>query len=78
MILNTPNPTPFHQLLRVLDERGRLSRTQNIDAIELKSGLSFGIPEFEDKRCKPRSRASGHVSTLAPRFLVIMQPGLPK
>ncbi|KAH0833277.1 DHS-like NAD/FAD-binding domain-containing protein [Lanmaoa asiatica] len=53
------NPTPFHQLLRVLDDRGRLLRvyTQNIDAIESKSGLSFGIPEFEDRRCKPRSRA---------------------
>lgn len=53
------HPTPFHQLLRILDERGRLLRvyTQNIDAIESKSGLSFGVPEFEDKRCKPRSRA---------------------
>lgn len=53
------SPTPFHQLLRTLDNRGRLLRvyTQNIDAIESKSGLSFGIPEFEDKRCKPRSRA---------------------
>ncbi|KAG8213044.1 DHS-like NAD/FAD-binding domain-containing protein [Butyriboletus roseoflavus] len=53
------NPTPFHQLLRLLDDRGRLLRvyTQNIDAIESKSGLSFGVPGFEDKRCKPRSRA---------------------
>ncbi|KAG6373435.1 DHS-like NAD/FAD-binding domain-containing protein [Boletus reticuloceps] len=53
------SPTPFHQLLRLLDDHGRLLRvyTQNIDAIESKSGLSFGVPEFEDKRCKPRSRA---------------------
>ena len=53
------SPTPFHQLLRTLDDRGRLLRvyTQNIDAIESKSGLSFGVPEFEDKRYKPRSRA---------------------
>lgn len=53
------NPTPFHQILRSLDQRGGLLRvyTQNIDAIELKSGLSFGVPEFEDKRYKPRSRA---------------------
>ncbi|KAF9237645.1 DHS-like NAD/FAD-binding domain-containing protein [Melanogaster broomeanus] len=52
------SPTPFHQLLRSLDERGGLLRvyTQNIDAIESKSGLSFGIPEFEDKRHKPRSK----------------------
>jgi NAD-dependent SIR2 family protein deacetylase len=49
-------PTAFHHLLRELDQRGRLLRvyTQNIDAIEQKSGLSFGVPEFEDKRCKPR------------------------
>ncbi|KAH7884690.1 DHS-like NAD/FAD-binding domain-containing protein [Phlebopus sp. FC_14] len=52
------SPTPFHQALRSLDERGGLLRvyTQNIDAIESKCGLSFGVPEFEDKRCKPRSR----------------------
>lgn len=49
-------PTSFHHLLRELDQRGRLLRvyTQNIDAIEQKSGLSFGVPEFEAKRCKPR------------------------
>ncbi|KAH7927906.1 DHS-like NAD/FAD-binding domain-containing protein [Leucogyrophana mollusca] len=53
------NPTPFHRILRTLDDRGGLLRvyTQNIDAIELKSGLSFGVPEFEDRRCKPRSKA---------------------
>ncbi|KAL4062223.1 DHS-like NAD/FAD-binding domain-containing protein [Scleroderma citrinum] len=53
------SPTPFHQVLRSLDQRGGLLRvyTQNIDAIEFKSGLSFGVPEFEDKRYKPRSRA---------------------
>lgn len=49
-------PTSFHHLLRELDQRGRLLRvyTQNIDAIEQKSGLSFGVPEFQGKRCKPR------------------------
>ncbi|KAF8553974.1 DHS-like NAD/FAD-binding domain-containing protein [Imleria badia] len=59
------SPTPFHQLLRVLDDRGRLLRvyTQNIDAIESKSGLSFGVPEFEDKRCKPRSKAKTSPTT---------------
>ncbi|KAG9315281.1 DHS-like NAD/FAD-binding domain-containing protein [Chiua virens] len=59
------SPTPFHQLLRTLDERGRLLRvyTQNIDAIESKSGLSFGVPEFEDKRCKPRSRVKTSPTT---------------
>ena len=51
-------PTSFHSLLRALDDRGRLLRvyTQNIDAIEQKSGLSFGVPEFEAKRNKSRSR----------------------
>src|SRR6267154_4943290 len=52
------NPTLFHQALRSLDDRGRLLRvyTQNIDAIELKSGLSFGVPEFDKRRSKPRSK----------------------
>ncbi|GAW07804.1 DHS-like NAD FAD-binding domain-containing protein [Lentinula edodes] len=49
-------PTAFHHLLKTLDFNGRLLRvyTQNIDAIESKSGLSFGVPEFEGKRSKPR------------------------
>ncbi|KAG2058572.1 DHS-like NAD/FAD-binding domain-containing protein [Suillus hirtellus] len=52
------SPTPFHQVLRSLDDRGRLLRvyTQNIDAIELKSGLSFGVPEFDKRRARPRSK----------------------
>ncbi|OBZ72467.1 NAD-dependent protein deacetylase hst4 [Grifola frondosa] len=50
-------PTAFHKLLRVLDDRGRLLRvyTQNIDALEEKSGLTFGVPELDCKRAKPRS-----------------------
>ncbi|KAJ7454734.1 DHS-like NAD/FAD-binding domain-containing protein [Mycena latifolia] len=50
-------PTPFHNLLRTLDDRGKLLRvyTQNIDAIEQKSGLSFGVPPFQEKRSKPRT-----------------------
>ncbi|KAJ7086145.1 DHS-like NAD/FAD-binding domain-containing protein [Mycena belliarum] len=50
-------PTPFHHLLRTLDARGKLLRvyTQNIDAIEQKSGLSFGVPPFQEKRSKPRT-----------------------
>ncbi|KAG6813905.1 hypothetical protein H0H92_005754 [Tricholoma furcatifolium] len=53
-------PTAFHNVMRSLDDRGKLLRvyTQNIDAIEEKCGLSFGVPEFEDKRCKPRSKAT--------------------
>ncbi|KAI1797322.1 DHS-like NAD/FAD-binding domain-containing protein [Ganoderma leucocontextum] len=50
-------PTAFHQFLRVLDDRRRLLRvyTQNIDALEEKSGLTFGVPELDVKRTKPRS-----------------------
>ncbi|KAI0768124.1 DHS-like NAD/FAD-binding domain-containing protein [Trametes elegans] len=50
-------PTPFHRFLRVLDERRRLLRvyTQNIDALEEKSGLTFGVPELDGKRYKPRA-----------------------
>ena len=54
MIANLSNlsaaaqPTPFHRLLRALDDRGKLLRvyTQNIDALELKAGLTFGVPDF--------------------------------
>ena len=50
-------PTPFHQMLRTLDDRGRLLRvySQNIDALEQKAGLTFGVPEPDVKRTKPRS-----------------------
>ncbi|KAG6842282.1 hypothetical protein C0991_010570 [Blastosporella zonata] len=53
-------PTAFHNVLRALDDRGKLLRvyTQNIDAIEEKCGLSFGVPEFDDKRYKARSKAT--------------------
>ena len=49
-------PTSFHHLLRALDERRRLLRvyTQNIDALEQKCGLTFGVPETDAKRNKPR------------------------
>ncbi|KAF8071989.1 DHS-like NAD/FAD-binding domain-containing protein [Lyophyllum atratum] len=57
-------PTAFHNTLRALDDRGKLLRvyTQNIDAIEEKCGLSFGVPEYEGKRCKSRSKAMITVS----------------
>ncbi|KAF6754544.1 DHS-like NAD/FAD-binding domain-containing protein [Ephemerocybe angulata] len=49
-------PTAFHQLLRALDDRGRLLRvyTQNIDAIEQKCGLSFGVPDIGSKKSRGR------------------------
>ncbi|KAF7773328.1 hypothetical protein Agabi119p4_5495 [Agaricus bisporus var. burnettii] len=51
-------PTSFHRVLRALDDRGKLLRvyTQNIDAIEQKTGLSFGVPEFDDRRGKNRAK----------------------
>lgn len=53
-------PTAFHNALRALDDRGKLLRvyTQNIDAIEEKCGLSFGVPEFEGRRCKGRKKTA--------------------
>ncbi|KAJ7510456.1 DHS-like NAD/FAD-binding domain-containing protein [Mycena galericulata] len=68
---NAAEPTPFHNLLRTLDDRGRLLRvyTQNIDAIEQKCGLSFGVPPFQEKRSKPRTpktNASAPVSEAEP------------
>lgn len=41
-------PTPFHNVLRDLDDRKKLLRvyTQNIDALEEKAGLSFGLPSY--------------------------------
>lgn len=41
-------PSPFHRFLKVLDERGQLLRlyTQNIDNLEEKAGLSYGVPSW--------------------------------
>ncbi|KIJ62759.1 hypothetical protein HYDPIDRAFT_113851 [Hydnomerulius pinastri MD-312] len=79
------SPTPFHQLLQSLDSRGGLLRvyTQNIDAIESKSGLSFGVPEFEDKRYKPRSKAktspaSSPADPIASANSSLSQPSTPQ
>ncbi|KAJ7638130.1 DHS-like NAD/FAD-binding domain-containing protein [Mycena rosella] len=65
---NAAEPTPFHNLLRTLDDRGKLLRvyTQNIDSIENKSGLSFGVPPFQEKRSKPRTPKSKSPSAIVP------------
>ena len=41
-------PSLFHRFLKVLDERGQLLRlyTQNIDNLEEKAGLSYGVPSW--------------------------------
>ncbi|GJJ08086.1 hypothetical protein Clacol_002294 [Clathrus columnatus] len=51
-------PTSFHKFLRTLDDRGQLLRvyTQNIDALEMKAGLSFGVPEFEERFLRSSGR----------------------
>lgn len=49
-------PTPFHSMLKGLDDRGQLLRcyTQNIDGIEEKTGLSFGVPMLLSPKRSPR------------------------
>ncbi|KAM0792513.1 hypothetical protein ACM66B_005183 [Microbotryomycetes sp. NB124-2] len=39
------SPTPFHRFLKSLDDQGKLFRvyTQNIDGLEEKAGLSYGL-----------------------------------
>ncbi|KAI0084148.1 DHS-like NAD/FAD-binding domain-containing protein [Irpex rosettiformis] len=56
-LAQTAQPTAFHHMLRALDDKGRLLRvyTQNIDALEQKAGLTFGVPELDVRRSKPRS-----------------------
>jgi NAD-dependent SIR2 family protein deacetylase len=52
-------PTPFHEMLKGLDDRGQLLRcyTQNIDGIEEKAGLSLGVPmPLTPKRTPKKSR----------------------
>ncbi|KAJ7841347.1 DHS-like NAD/FAD-binding domain-containing protein [Mycena olivaceomarginata] len=57
---NAAEPTPFHNILRALDDRGKLLRvySQNIDSLEQKCGLSFGVPQFQERRSKPRTPKS--------------------
>jgi NAD-dependent SIR2 family protein deacetylase len=61
-------PTPFHDLLKALDDRGKLLRvyTQNIDSLEAKTGLSFGVPEFEDRRQRVRAKTQPSSGLLTP------------
>ncbi|CAE6533102.1 unnamed protein product [Rhizoctonia solani] len=53
-------PTPFHDMLRGLDARGQLLRvyTQNIDALEERAGLSFGVPTFPSRSRKRKAEIS--------------------
>jgi NAD-dependent SIR2 family protein deacetylase len=66
-------PTPFHELLNTLDKRGQLIRcyTQNIDSLEEKVGLSYGVPpppqrKSPKKRSPPTGSQSPSASPAAP------------
>lgn len=74
-LTQSATPTTFHKLLRTLDERNKLLRvyTQNIDALESKSGLTFGVPEIESKRVKPRS-AKGKIEGASEGLLPPAEP----
>jgi NAD-dependent SIR2 family protein deacetylase len=73
-------PTPFHHLLRALDDRGKLLRvyTQNIDALESKSGLTFGVPDIGVPRGKPKSKAGPSASQAVPGRLPSPPPEIPR
>ncbi|KAJ1307441.1 hypothetical protein OPQ81_001542 [Rhizoctonia solani] len=64
-------PTPFHDMLRGLDVRGQLLRvyTQNIDALEERAGLSFGVPTFPSRSRKRKAETSPthKISSTQPR-----------
>ena len=73
-------PTQFHHLLRALDDRGKLLRvyTQNIDALESKSGLTFGVPDICGPRGKPKSKAAPPASQDMPGRLPSPPPEIPR
>lgn len=50
-------PTAFHHMLKMLDEQGRLLRvyTQNIDGLEAKAGLTFGLGSVGDTTTAQRA-----------------------
>ena len=58
-------PTPFHEMLKGLDDRGQLLRcyTQNIDGIEEKAGLSLGVPVPLIPKRSPRKSKKKETST---------------
>ena len=73
-------PTPFHHLLGALDHRGKLLRvyTQNIDALESKSGLTFGVPDIGGSRGKPKSKSGPSASQETPGRLPSPPPEIPR
>ncbi|CAE6472253.1 unnamed protein product [Rhizoctonia solani] len=70
-------PTPFHDMLHGLDARGQLLRvyTQNIDALEERAGLSFGVPTFPSRSRKRKAETSP--SPVRPRSSSSERPTAP-
>ncbi|KAG8864886.1 hypothetical protein FRB96_003472 [Tulasnella sp. 330] len=66
-LAESAQPTPFHLLLKTLEDRGSLLRvyTQNIDCLEERAGLTFGLPVWEARKkgAKGKAHASQHVAT---------------
>lgn len=60
-LADVAQPTSFHHLLKRLDVEGRLLRvyTQNIDALEERAGLTFGLGETGDGTSTKRSLVGG-------------------
>jgi NAD-dependent SIR2 family protein deacetylase len=56
-LADAAQPTVFHRLLKRLDDEGRLLRvyTQNIDNLEERAGLSFGLGETGDSTTTARA-----------------------
>ncbi|KAI9452032.1 DHS-like NAD/FAD-binding domain-containing protein, partial [Boletus coccyginus] len=76
-------PTPFHKLLKTLDDRGTLVRvyTQNIDGLELKAGMSTyhrsgpQAPEnLRPSRCIPLHGSLQHIYCQSCRSVEPMKP----
>ncbi|KAG9025659.1 hypothetical protein FRB95_009930 [Tulasnella sp. JGI-2019a] len=63
-LAESAQPTPFHMLLKTLEDQGSLLRvyTQNIDCLEERAGLEFGLPMWEERRnrSKGKGKAVGH------------------
>lgn len=72
-------PTQFHQLLKVLDDRGTLLRvyTQNIDGLETRAGLQTYQPqqaEGQTAKCIPLHGTLQHMRCNACQTICLLEP----
>ncbi|PWN43437.1 DHS-like NAD/FAD-binding domain-containing protein [Ceraceosorus guamensis] len=82
-LADAAKPTSFHHLLKRLDVEGRLMRvyTQNIDNLEERAGLSFGLGETGDSTATIRAlgkRKREEQKCLSSLQGVSTEPRLPK